>query len=549
MTHRTPQQRPPAMPDAVPAQRKAAGPKNKILGNLSASLNAAPAVQRVAEMAPNRTGMPDNLKAGVEAMSGMSLDHVRVHRNSAKPAQLNAHAYAQGSDIHLAPGQEKHLPHEAWHVVQQAQGRVRPTMQMKAGVPINDDGGLEHEADVMGRRALTATGVAAAPAQLRARNGVAVAQLTKVVNVGVTQELVEDESGGSLSGTTFGWQSKFDVDIVSDKVMVTIRIKSNVDPELFQSVWTNQVTAQWSNRFMIKAGDKSYPIVVNLLQVDSGEHYAVKPVKSDSALHSGGRAHFGTEDMTTWGVHDTTNVSHEVGHMLGNVDEYGKLKVNGHLRDFKTTPSSTIMAVSANNPIAMHYYLIQWAADKELTELGLLKGKSEVLPDPGSRLGEHQSNAIGLSAIKSGASGLKKVIPREKSDKEPEPVPEFISKKNLLKQPSSVGLPPKEVSSSSSPKEEISPSKRQYDKDMKSMNADLRLARAAFEKHPESWVVERLVTYVERIIQQYRDEYVEGVISRRWCVEAASRIVDDDIPQAIREKAQEDGRRPWFMDD
>lgn len=101
----------------------------------------------------NRTGLPDGLKSGIESLSGISMDHVRVHYNSAQPAQLNALAYAQGSDIHLAPGQEKHLPHEAWHVVQQAQGRVRPTMQMKDGVPINDDAGLEREADVMGEKA------------------------------------------------------------------------------------------------------------------------------------------------------------------------------------------------------------------------------------------------------------------------------------------------------------------------------------------------------------------------------------------------------------
>ncbi|HAP61901.1 MAG TPA: hypothetical protein DCR93_21180, partial [Cytophagales bacterium] len=37
-----------------------------------------------------------------------------------------------GTDIHLAPGQQKHLPHEAWHVVQQKQGRVKPTLQPKA---------------------------------------------------------------------------------------------------------------------------------------------------------------------------------------------------------------------------------------------------------------------------------------------------------------------------------------------------------------------------------------------------------------------------------
>lgn len=102
---------------------------------------------------PNNTGLPDNLKSGIEHLSGMSMDHVRVHYNSSQPAQLNALAYAQGSNIHVAPGQEKHLPHEAWHVVQQAQGRVKPTMQAK-GVAINDNQGLEREADAMGSRAV-----------------------------------------------------------------------------------------------------------------------------------------------------------------------------------------------------------------------------------------------------------------------------------------------------------------------------------------------------------------------------------------------------------
>lgn len=99
---------------------------------------------------PNNTGLPDNLKAGIENLSGMSMDHVRVHYNSDKPAQLQAHAYAQGGEIHVAPGQEQHLPHEAWHVVQQAQGRVKPTMQMKGDVQVNDYVGLEEEADLMG---------------------------------------------------------------------------------------------------------------------------------------------------------------------------------------------------------------------------------------------------------------------------------------------------------------------------------------------------------------------------------------------------------------
>ena len=110
--------------------------------------------QPVSQLSKDSHSLPDNVKQGVESLSGISMDDVKVHYNSDKPAQLNAHAYAQGTDIHIASGQEKHLPHEAWHVVQQKQGRVQPTTMMKAKVFINDDQGLEKEADVMGARAL-----------------------------------------------------------------------------------------------------------------------------------------------------------------------------------------------------------------------------------------------------------------------------------------------------------------------------------------------------------------------------------------------------------
>ena len=75
------------------------------------------------------TGLSDQIKMGIENLSGYSLDDVKVHYNSDKPAQLQALAYTQGTDIYVASGQEKYLPHEAWHVVQQKQGRVYPTIQ------------------------------------------------------------------------------------------------------------------------------------------------------------------------------------------------------------------------------------------------------------------------------------------------------------------------------------------------------------------------------------------------------------------------------------
>lgn len=104
------------------------------------------------QMSRNRTGMPDHLKAGIETLSGFSMDDVRVHYNSDKPATVQALAYTQGTDIHVAPGQERYLPHEAWHVAQQMAGRVEPTTEV-GGMPVNDNADLEHEADVMGAKA------------------------------------------------------------------------------------------------------------------------------------------------------------------------------------------------------------------------------------------------------------------------------------------------------------------------------------------------------------------------------------------------------------
>lgn len=101
----------------------------------------------------NTTGLPDTLKAGIESLSGYSLDDIHVHYHSSKPVEVEALAYTQGSEIHVGPGQEQHLPHEAWHIVQQKQGRVRATLQTK-GVAINDDEDLEREAEVMGVKAI-----------------------------------------------------------------------------------------------------------------------------------------------------------------------------------------------------------------------------------------------------------------------------------------------------------------------------------------------------------------------------------------------------------
>ncbi len=157
----------------------------------------------VVQRQENKTGLPDGLKSGMESISGLSLHDVKVHRNSDKPAQLQAHAYAQGTDIHLGPGQEKHLPHELGHVVQQKEGRVKPTVQLKDKVNINDDSGLEKEADVLGQKAVQ-------------NGGQEIGTIQKMVSVGLA-----NNSSNIVQRVNGGDEEKFKSLSIKDRAAIT----------------------------------------------------------------------------------------------------------------------------------------------------------------------------------------------------------------------------------------------------------------------------------------------------------------------------------------
>ena len=95
---------------------------------------------------PNMTGIPIQMKLDFESGSGQSFEDVQVHYNSEKPARLGALAYTQGTQVYIGPGQERYLPHELGHVVQQKAGLVRPT-RFENGLRFNDDPALERQAD------------------------------------------------------------------------------------------------------------------------------------------------------------------------------------------------------------------------------------------------------------------------------------------------------------------------------------------------------------------------------------------------------------------
>jgi hypothetical protein len=189
----------------------------------------------------NNTGLPDNLKSGIENLSGYSMDDVKVHYNSNKPAQLKAHAYAQGTDIHIASGQEKHLPHEAWHVVQQKEGRVRPTLQLK-GIHVNDNTSLEKEADLLGEMALKQSALPTEDKTLKSNANAGLGIIQKKEKLGevawdVTHEVLPDKDGSLFGDDSNPFENegvelnKGDLILVDDELIFQSRRGSNQEVE------------------------------------------------------------------------------------------------------------------------------------------------------------------------------------------------------------------------------------------------------------------------------------------------------------------------------
>lgn len=249
--------------DAATAGR--AGPQQETLSQLAAQLHARPQARALTALAdglaggsalapvqrrPNRTGIPDALKQGMEAHAGLSLDGVNVNYGSSLPAQFAADAVTQGESVHIAPGQEHHLPHELGHVLQQLQGRVPATGTMD-GTPVNTDPTLEADADRMGAQALQQrrsdpaedgaepvqafrrASVARAPAQFakgpKARKRISKAK--KVKNSAAKRKATKKKRAGSKGNAAAGGY-KFDRPNFSSSVYKYAKLVHAVDMDL-----------------------------------------------------------------------------------------------------------------------------------------------------------------------------------------------------------------------------------------------------------------------------------------------------------------------------
>lgn len=162
--------------DVAPVQRRASGREAE-----PASAPPAGPSTGTGSGAP----LPAPLQHKMENVFAFNFGNVRVHEG-ARAAAMGAAAYTQGSDLHFAPGEyqpdnargQELIGHELAHVVQQSEGRVAATTQYK-GVDVNDDHGLESEADAWGMRA--ARGEAVGRAGASNANGSAAAVQRKVI--------------------------------------------------------------------------------------------------------------------------------------------------------------------------------------------------------------------------------------------------------------------------------------------------------------------------------------------------------------------------------
>lgn len=113
-----------------------------------------------------RTGLPRGLKRAAEEQSGIAMDDVRVRYNSTLPGSVRAKAATKGARIDVGPGEDGHVGHELWHVVQQKLRRVSADGS-RDGHAVNRSEALESEADEFADERAMPSRSAAEPGMLR----------------------------------------------------------------------------------------------------------------------------------------------------------------------------------------------------------------------------------------------------------------------------------------------------------------------------------------------------------------------------------------------
>lgn len=207
----------------------------------------------------NKTGLPDDLKAKLEAHSGLDLSQVKVYYNSPLPAALGAHAFTRGMNIYLAPGAEQYLSEEAMHLIQQLQGQVAPEKQLTDGketTAINENEGLEKDAVTTGKQLEKAPLPTTTPKQLKKPTV-------------PTEEVVQMATKSSHYGDFTIDDAKYDfTDATKSKLVFEVEFKPNDDVDTTKVGLVQSINSEINGNDVAKDPNEATKMTANGDRID-----------------------------------------------------------------------------------------------------------------------------------------------------------------------------------------------------------------------------------------------------------------------------------------
>ena len=173
----------------------------------------------------SQRSLPGDVQAKMEGAFEQDFSSVKVFEGP-QASQIGALAYAQGEELHFAPGQlnpgtgpgQQLLGHELAHVVQQRAGRVGAPTGTANGVAINSDPSLEREADSAGARAASGqkAGVQGGASTAQAKMAPAQRSAEEIVlRLAGVEKRVTPEDGQTEFTKSINWEPVSGLQLVS----------------------------------------------------------------------------------------------------------------------------------------------------------------------------------------------------------------------------------------------------------------------------------------------------------------------------------------------
>jgi hypothetical protein len=225
------------------------------------------------------------------------------------------------------------------------------------------------------------------------------AALQKVLEV--DQSMPETISDGPPAwNKTFTIKAKFAMQVTQSDLIVRIRLKMpdvrwGIGEVPAMNVWCSKVNIAWAgcSLFWKRQGtttEKEYPIKVEIEVVESGQHHTITAQDPSTVGHGATAGLGGTTSMTNWGVLDGIDIAHEVGHMLGNPENYFTVVFRNETKRWGAARQAGmgIMNNPAESPLAEHFLLVK-EKFPDLMQLNAEQGTVTQIkaPPPGTKSG------------------------------------------------------------------------------------------------------------------------------------------------------------------